>query len=1393
MCTTLLCQPKWFSRCPVWAVALLAGSWLLVASPGPASRCCVGAEPSSEAAAKPTSDRGVLPRGVDGRPLNLDFEQGSLDGWRAEGDAFRGQPVRGDTVHRRRSDSHSRHQGQFWVGTYEVAGDGPQGTLTSALFQITHPFASFLVGGGKYDTTCVELVRKQDQHVLFRAHGTNSEDMRRVVIDLTPNIGQLVFLRLVDRRSGGWGHINFDDFRFHDTRPKIRPEDQIPPLDQFAHAGLEPEEAARAMTTAPGFTVKLFAGEPDVRQPIAMAIDDRGRLWVAEAYSYPRRLSDEKAHDRILIFEDTDGDGHFDHRKVFMEKLNLVSGLEVGFGGVWIGAAPYLMFVPDADGDDRPDGPPRILLDGWAWHDTHETLNTFIWGPDGWLYGCHGVFTHSRVGKPGTPKDQRIPLNAGIWRYHPIEHRFEVFAHGTSNPWGVDFNDVGQAFCTACVIPHLFHIIPGARYRRQAGRHFNPYTYDDIKTIADHRHWLGSSPHGGNSRSAAAGGGHAHAGAMIYLGGRWPEQYRGQIFMNNIHGARINMDRLRANGSGYVGSHGPDFIVANDRWSQIINLRYGPDGQVYMIDWYDKNQCHHMKTDGHDRTNGRIFKVCYNDGQPDRPLTGDLNTLGDVELAELALHANDWFVRHARRILQQRAAAGKLDPTARRRLEEIAFEHPEVTRRLRGLWALHTTGGLSDEQVLRALRDTSPHVRGWAVRCAAEDRSVSSGLLARMVELSRDDPSPVVRLELASAAGRLPAEARWSLLAGLVAHAEDANDHNLPLLNWYALEPLVAVDAERALKLAESSRLPRLLEFTVRRVTALATPESIDLLVRHLGQATSPERQLVFFRGLEEGTRGRRHLDMPRSWSSVSRKLLDSPHAEVAERALSLAVKFGDPVALDRLRAVLTDSAATPDARRRALATLENVRAPGMASVLHGLLSDRALRGDALRALAAHSHAETPARILAVYGTLTPDEKRDALATLSSRATYAKALLEAIAEKRVPSADLTADVVRQMRNLRDPAIEARLAEVWGTVRDTPEEKAKLIARYKKLLGKKSTKTPPADVELGRAVFAKTCQQCHKLFGTGGNVGPELTGSNRADLDYLLSNVLDPSSLIAKDYRATTIATTDGRIVTGIVRRRDNDAVTIQTEKELLVIPNDEIDEMAESEKSMMPDDLLRPLDDRQVRALVAYLASPHQVPMLATPENVAGFFNGRDLTGWHGDKSLWQVENGQIVGRSSGLDHNAFLVSDLAVEDFRLRVQVKLVGNRGNSGIQFRSEALPDGEVRGYQADIGPGWWGKLYEERGRGVLWDQSGEQHIKPGEWNTYEIEAVGSRIRTWLNGQLCVDLDDPPGARRGIIALQIHAGPAMEVRFKDLQLTLDPQATLATGAAAASGPGD
>ena len=1142
---------------------------------------------------------------------------------------------------------------------------------------------------------------------------------------------------------------------------------------QQIFSSLTPTDAVRRMVLPPGFKATLFAGEPDIRQPIAMAIDDWGRLWVAEAYAYPQRRPEGQGQDRILIFADADGDGHFDKRTVFIEGLNLVSGLEVGFGGVWVGAAPYLYFIPDKDADDKPDGPPQILLDGWGYQDTHETLNSFIWGPDGWLYGCHGVYTHSHVGRPATPAGQRVPLNAAIWRYHPTRHLFEVFAHGTSNPWGVDFNDWGHAFSTACVIPHLFHVIQGARYERQAGEHFNPHTYDDIKTIADHRHFAGERSRvvgtlrGVNEAEDSFGGGHAHAGAMVYLGGAWPEKYRNQIFMNNIHGQRINMDLLARRGSGYVGRHGPDFILTRDESSQILNLRYGPDGQVFMIDWYDRFACHSGKPQDIDRENGRIFKISFGAAQP---LKVDLRGLTDVELAERMLHPNDWHVRHASRNLQERAAARAILPEARVLLEQIAFAHNDVTRRLRGLWALHVIGALDEARLLRALADPSPEMRGWGVQMACETAGAALPE-AITAALARGDTSPLVRLYLASALQRMPLESRWSLLAGLTRHAEDARDHNLPLMYWYAAEPLAANNPRRALALGlvGGETIPTFRSFMIKRLGSQGDAEASALLLSGLAEAKARDVQLAYLGGLRAALRGRRRVAPPAAWKDVSAQLTRNADFDVRLQLDAVAVAFGDQAAAARLRTLVADRQIPPAARRTALTALLEVQDSGLVPVLHQLVADPALRTDALRGLSVYEDSRSAGVILASYADWSLEDRRDALATLCSRRGFARALFAAIADKKIAPRDLTADHVRQLHALRDADLEKSIVRVWGAVRDLPADKAEQITKVRALL----VGDGPADSWLGRAVFSRTCQQCHTLYGLGGKVGPDLTGSNRADREYLLTNIVDPSALIPKEYQSHVIATTSGRVITGMILSETDRVVTLQSASEMIVVAKDEIEERVASNKSMMPDELLKPLADHDVRALFAYLATRQQVPILATPENSRGLFNGRDLGGWHGATDLWRVEDGQLVGRSPGMNHHSYLVSEMAVEDFDLTLEVQLVGNRGNSGIQFRSELLPNGQVKGYQADVGPGWWGKLYEMEARATIWDKSGEQHVHAGGWNHYRIRAEGSHIRTWINGKLCVDLDDPQGARRGIIGLQVHAGEPMEVRYRNFQL--------------------
>jgi len=1327
---------------------------------------------------------GITPTDQNSKPLNLDFESGTIQGWVAEGAAFDKQPVRGDAVAKRRADMQSRHAGNFWVGSYEIAGDAPQGRLTSAPFKVTQPYASFLLGGGSHEGTRVEIVRTDTRTVAFKTSANDSENMRPVVVDLNEHLGKEVFIRLIDEESGGWGHINFDDFKFYAERPKfsdelkprsLAPGSEAPVSDLIKFAGLSGEDAAKAITMPPGFKATLFAGEPDVMQPIAFAIDDRGRLWVAEAYTYPNRAPEGQGRDRIIVFEDTDGDGKFNRRTVFKEGLNLVSGLEVGFGGVWVGAAPYLMFIPIADGDEpKPAGEPKVLLDGWAYQDTHETLNTLKWGPDGWLYGCHGVFTHSNVGKPGSPDNERTRINAGIWRYHPTKHMFEVFAEGTSNPWGIDFDENGQLIEEACVIPHLFHMIQGARYQRQAGQHFNPYTYDDIKTIGDHLHYAGNQWNQADiSRSADLGGGHAHCGLMIYQGDNWPAEFRGKVIMGNIHGACLNMDVLERSGSGFVGHHAPNPILFNDKWSQIVNFMEGSDGAVYFIDWYDKNQCHSNDANQHDRSNGRIFRISY--GQP-KAVKVDLQKKTDDELIQLAMERDDWAGRHARRILQERAQKDSQLP--KRVSGKMAVANPG--QKLRGLWTSFGVGGGSD--TVDSLRSDNEFMRAWGIQLLCEGKTISPANLKELVRLAREDKSPVVRLYLASGMQRLPIEDRWEVVEALSQRGEDANDHNLPLMVWYAAEPLPTKDVERALKLAEAAKLPNILNFTVRRTAALNTPQAFAAITTSLLRVNDDARRLAILNGLSAALKGQRQVKMPDGWSTVETKLTAGNNAEIRALVQSLSLTFGSANALAQLRQTLMDKSADASARKTAFDSLMGAKDSGLPPLLRQLLSDPALRGSALRGLGGFDDAETPAAILGLYSTLNDANKRDARNTLAARPSFALALLTAVEKNRVPRSDLTADLIQQLRNLKNAEIDESLKKVWGVARDSNTDKLAEIEKYKVIY--RAGGSQPGDASRGRAVFAKICYQCHTLFGTGGKVGPDLTGSNRGDLDYILQNMVDPNAVLPNDYLAWNIDTKDDRTITGLMREQTDLTITVATANETLTIPRNEIATMHQSKLSMMPDGLLTPLSDQDVRDLIIYLRQPAQVPFAATTDTLSLFFNGKDLANWDGNPEVWRVENGEIVGESkTGLKHNEFLKSQFVLTDFRLVFQMKLTPNNANSGVQFRSEPFEAYEMKGCQADAGAGWWGKLYEENGRALLWDKSGDAYVKTNDWNTYEIVAVGSKIRTAINGQICTDLDDPQVARRGIVGLQVHSGGPTEVRFKNFQLEMNPKFELAT----------
>jgi putative heme-binding domain-containing protein len=573
--------------------------------------------------------------------------------------------------------------------------------------------------------------------------------------------------------------------------------------------------------------------------------------------------------------------------------------------------------------------------------------------------------------------------------------------------------------------------------------------------------------------------------------------------------------------------------------------------------------------------------------------------------------------------------------------------------------------------------------------------------------------------------------------------------------------------------------------------------DTMAALVRALGETGDAQVQLDMLRGLRDATQGRPRLPMPPGWETVESLLARSANTEIRSLARTLGLTFGSQAALESLRSALKDATLDAAQRQDALRALAAVRDPGLPATLQSLLKDPALRAAAIRSLAGFDDPGTPAALLAVYASLAGSERRDTLATLAARPAYAGQLLAAVEAGSVPAKDLTAEVIRQLRSLKDESVNATLARVYGAVREVTADKQAEIDRYRRLYA--AGGSTPGDAIRGRAAYAKVCQQCHLLFDVGGKVGPDLTGSNRGDLDYLLQNILDPNAVIPNEYRASTIDLKDGRVLTGIVKQQDDKTVTVATATETLTLARTEIAEITQGQLSMMPEGLVQPLADQEFRDLIYYLGRTGQTPLLATPDTANLFFNGRDLALWHGDDAVWSVEGGEIVGRpASGATGDALLVSDMIAADFRLVLQVRISPDPANrtspaATLVFRAEPGPEGRVKGPGIQFGGATWGQLSlvapSPSAEAPPSSPTPPPSARRGEWNTFELVVAGPEILTALNGVPGQRFARFAGARQGLIALALAGSPAggnptaAEVRFKDLRLEVGPSPASST----------
>jgi len=998
---------------------------------------------------------------------------------------------------------------------------------------------------------------------------------------------------------------------------------------------LPPAEAQKKFTVPPGFEVRLFAAEPDVVNPVAMTWDERGRLWVVELYEYPLGApKGQKARDRVKILEDTDGDGKADKVTVFVDGLNLATGIALGNGGVYVGQAPDLLFFEDTDGDDVADKK-SVVKTGFGLDDRHELLNGFAWGPDGWLYMTQGVFTHSKVKNPNDPNDDGVTVDAAVARFHPRSKKFEVFADGTSNPWGVDFDRAGNAFVSACVIDHFFHMAPGGHYVRQGGSPANPYAYQLLPSIVDHKHFRA-----------------AYAGANIYQGSQYPAEWLGTVFMGNIHQSAINHDKLTPSGASFKCTADKDFLVANDGWFRPVSTQTGPDGALWIMDWYDKYPCYqnaNADPEGVDREHGRIWRVVFTDGKPDagvppRPAGMNLAKLSSADLVDLLTNPNVWQRRVARRLLSERR-----DVTVRPALQKLLATGKSSEVRLSALWTLYGAELLDDSILDKNADDKEPTIRTWVARLTGERQEPSKKALARLATLARDD-DPYVRTAVATAvrqftSGNLTADTQPAtktaqadlnpIFRELFQAPATTNDLLYAHIVWMAIEPRLAEDPQPVFALLADKKIPAstasttVTRLAMRRIIDTRESEKLNAAVAFLGALEEKNPALVSaaLDGLIEGQKGKAVAPTVNP-GPVLAKLSQSKTAGVPDKAQRLGALWGDAAAASAALSRINDPNASEEERLKGIQIARQLKEESSRDALLKILNaetKESLVTETIRALGEVGGETVPEALLNRWKNLSPSTRRVAAEVLVSRREWARTLLTAVEKKELSPTDISATAVRMLAQNGDDNIRKRAAKSIGRFRASDSDKLKLIAQKKKVV-----LSGTADLNAGHEVAQKTCFVCHKLYGEGADVGPDLTGVGRSTLDALLANVIDPNQVVGKGYENTEIETKDGRTVSGrIVEDTDTRLKLLASGPKEEVIAKSEIARLQTSELSLMPEGLEQ-MPDADFRNLIWYILNPPQDNRPMTPalrRELIGDDSTTEKRGGAAKKASVQVQN----------------------------------------------------------------------------------------------------------------------------------------------------------------------
>lgn len=957
------------------------------------------------------------------------------------------------------------------------------------------------------------------------------------------------------------------------------------------------KEAAKQFKMRAGFTIDLMASEPEVGQPLFLSWDSRGRLWVMQylQYQFPAGLKiveydnhlraqfdkipepppkGVKGADKITVFEDTDGDGFYDEHQDVITGLNIATSVETGHGGIWVTNPPYLLFYPDPDGDGVPNGDPEVQLAGFGLEDTHAVMSSLEWGPDGWLYGVNGSTTTGKVKNPATGK---IVSWQGqmVWRYHPDSREFEIYAEGGGNTFSLEIDSVGRVFSGTNNGNTRGMYYPQGSYGVKGwGKHgplTNPYAFGYFQHM---------NHEGDKDRFPQA--------FCIYEGGLYPDSFAGKIIAPNSLLNRVYVSTVFPETSTFRTLDEPYLAESPDRWFRPVFGGVGPDGCVYMGDWYDTRLSHVRPVDDWHKESGRIYRIRPADTKPSYA-HGDLAKLESEKLIALFSDPNRWVRRRAMLELgwrQDKAVLPKLIDLVRAGRGQASLE---------ALWAANLLGGLTEKLAIEWLGHQDQHVRRWVTRLIGDRRAAGPNLADTLSELAGREPQAQVRSQLAASAKRLPPEVAIPIVRNLLGRSDDMTDLHLPLMDWWAIEAHAEDGRELILRMAGDAatwKLPlfrqQVAERLMRRYAMAGGEENFATCAKLLALAPDEDASKRLMTGLQLAFQG---TTMPKLPDALT-KAMDAYAAKFGQNDLVLGVRRGDKEALKKAIAVVGDSKADPVERIELAKLFGGVADPSVVKPLLALLGgdgQSALKRVALQALGNYDDPAIPSTIISRYGSSLPaehDVRSTADRVMAGRVNWAKSYLAKVDSAEIKARDITPDVVQLLAQHKDPEINGKIARHWPEMRaKSSEENQAEIARVKKVL-----EGGPGSPDAGRVIFQQRCMACHKLFEEGNAIAPDLTGYERGNLDFWLPAIVDPSLEIREGFGNYVAKMKDGRMLIGMIAEQGDQVVTLRdVAGQTTQISRKDAQSIDATPVSLMPPGLLIGLTDGQLRDFFAYL------------------------------------------------------------------------------------------------------------------------------------------------------------------------------------------------------------